>query len=308
MIIREKRIPSLGDFEWQQSILDMLATPPSNPVKGDRYIVISPATSQWAGHEGDIAWYDGSEWRFDSPADGWLAFVIEKQNYYRYQESSSTWIVFPPLPELIFAITSFSCTAGSSGSLFEIGIGGQEWKPIGTVSFSATYENGPAIDGYVSHSGWTNLSLGAPYFVGPATNVQAILFPSVDSYIYFTLHATDGVTPRTASISYGFCNRRFWGTSTIESGYTESDVESWTSDLGRARTKTFTVTPASDEYIVYAHPSRYGVAEFWVGGFQGGFSESPEVVSITNSRGYQETYYVYRSTHRNLGMTTVTVT
>lgn len=44
--------------------------PPGSPAAGDGYIVASPATGLWAGHEDDIAYYFGGVWLFLSPEVG----------------------------------------------------------------------------------------------------------------------------------------------------------------------------------------------------------------------------------------------
>lgn len=59
---------------WQKPVISVLSTPPVTPAKGDRYIVGDTATGDWAGKETNIAWYDGSAWKFDVPTEGWQAY------------------------------------------------------------------------------------------------------------------------------------------------------------------------------------------------------------------------------------------
>ena len=59
---------------WQKPVESVLSTPPVAPAKGDRYIVGDTATGAWAGKETNIAWYDGSTWKFDVPVEGWQAY------------------------------------------------------------------------------------------------------------------------------------------------------------------------------------------------------------------------------------------
>ena len=63
----------------QLSILDRdLATPPGAPLDGDRYIVATQATGDWAGKEGQIAaWQDGA-WMFHVPQEGWICWVADE--------------------------------------------------------------------------------------------------------------------------------------------------------------------------------------------------------------------------------------
>lgn len=212
---------------------------------------------------------------------------------------------FVPVPEgttFTFSINSFT---DNQSSIQEIGSG--VWKAIGEISFSATYTNGPATNAFVSHSGWSNLTM-TNSFEGPTTNTEAKNYPASVSTYTWTLNATDGTDNDTQNVSVTFYNRRFWGTSTTSSSYTEADIEGLASnELSNSRSKTFTVTAGASDYIIYSYPSRLGTATFTVGGFEGGF-ESPETVSVTNASGYTENYYVYRSTNTNLGTTTVVVT
>lgn len=70
--------------------------------------------------------------------------------------------------------------------------------------------------------------------------------------------------------------------------------------------RTITVNAEEGEYIIYAYPSRLGPVEFWYGMFEGGF-EDPITQDITNTSGETEEYYIYRSTHANLGETTLVI-
>lgn len=205
-----------------------------------------------------------------------------------------------------FSIASFTCTGGTT--TVEMGVAGSTWIAAGAISFSASYNNGPATGSYISKSGWSNLTLTGVGFVGPTVSGEAVLYPAaVAGTKVFTLNATDGTDPTTSTITYYFYNKRFWGVTTKASGYLESDVEGLAgSELSNSKAKTVTIAPGVTEYILYAYPSRLGTATFWVGGFEGGF-QSPESVVVVNSSGFSETYYVYRSTNLNLGSTEVTV-
>jgi len=90
------RVPVLQDFSWQPPVEDKdLTSPPSSPTKGDRYIVGPSATGDWAGHDNDIAWYDGTTWQFDTPVEGWQCWVKDEDKFYYYDANSSSWITYP---------------------------------------------------------------------------------------------------------------------------------------------------------------------------------------------------------------------
>lgn len=200
-----------------------------------------------------------------------------------------------------FEIASFS---DGNSSTIEIGTG--VWKAAGDISFTATYSNGPPIGSTVTITGWSALPMSGAGLVGPTASVASLDHPSVAGTRVFTLSATDGTDNDTAAITHTFVNRRFWGVSTTASGFTEGDVEGLAgTELSNSKTKTFSVTPGSGEYIVFAYPSRLGTATASVNGFEGGFN-SPETVSVTNGFAFTENFYVYRSVVSNLGATTVT--
>lgn len=58
--------------------------PPASPQVGATYIVAPGATGAWAGQDLCLAGFTGGGWRFVSPRDGTLAYVV----------STSVWAVF----------------------------------------------------------------------------------------------------------------------------------------------------------------------------------------------------------------------
>jgi len=71
---------SVGRFGYHLSVLDRnLATPPGTPAAGDTYIVAAAPTGAWAGHETEVAVWDGAAWVFGAPRTGWLAYIEDEQ-------------------------------------------------------------------------------------------------------------------------------------------------------------------------------------------------------------------------------------
>lgn len=110
----------------------------------------------------------------------------------------------------------------------------------------------------------------------------------------------------TKSVSITFCNNIYYGVGTTEGGFDSAFVTGLSKKLQTAKAYDFTVNP-SNQFIYYAVPTRLGTVSFKVGGFEGGF-EAPETVSVTNGSNYTENYYVYRSTNKITGSTSVDVT
>lgn len=77
--------------DWQNSCLDRdLTAPPALPSEGARYIVYTPATGDWAGHEYDIAEYTEGDWLFISPDEGFCCRVEDENINYVY--NGSIWV------------------------------------------------------------------------------------------------------------------------------------------------------------------------------------------------------------------------
>lgn len=82
------RIPVEETFSWQRPVIATQNTPPGTPSKGDRYIVGTSPTGDWAGHANNIAWYDGSQWKFDTPSEGWAA-RDKAEDKFKYYDGSA---------------------------------------------------------------------------------------------------------------------------------------------------------------------------------------------------------------------------
>ncbi|WP_438991559.1 DUF2793 domain-containing protein [Lentibacter sp.] len=73
------------------------ATPPQTPQTGDRYIVAPSGSGAWAGHEGDIAVYTGTNWIFITPLPGWSAQVLNPKGTALFDETQGWQNVTPTL-------------------------------------------------------------------------------------------------------------------------------------------------------------------------------------------------------------------
>ncbi len=69
-------------------------------------------------------------------------------------------------------------------------------------------------------------------------------------------------------------------------------------------TRTFSVAPGAEEYIWFAYPKRLGTVSIRDDDTKlplDLYASSPQTVSVTNSNGWSEDYYAYRSKYANLG-------
>ena len=67
------RVPVLETYLWQPQVRAIINNPTEVTfAKGDRFIVGSTpaAGSVFEGHANAIAWYDGTEWKFEATGQG----------------------------------------------------------------------------------------------------------------------------------------------------------------------------------------------------------------------------------------------
>lgn len=79
----------------QLAVLDRVRTqPPGEPLAGDRYIIASPATGAWAGHEDAVAVFTDGAWAFHTPKAGWRAYDLSAPAALVFD--GSAWIADTP--------------------------------------------------------------------------------------------------------------------------------------------------------------------------------------------------------------------
>ncbi|NQY59258.1 DUF2793 domain-containing protein [Cognatishimia sp.] len=74
-----------------------LMAPPAADAEGNRHIVAAPATGAWAGHDGEIAIYEGGAYWFIAPLPGWRAYVLDEAATATLSQSS-VWETGSDLP------------------------------------------------------------------------------------------------------------------------------------------------------------------------------------------------------------------
>lgn len=80
-------------LDWQDSVIDKdLDVPPVSPTTGDRYIVSWPAqaaSGDWAGHDNEIAEWNGSSWDYTPVSEGMATWVEDEDVQYVW--NGTTW-------------------------------------------------------------------------------------------------------------------------------------------------------------------------------------------------------------------------
>lgn len=200
-------------------------------------------------------------------------------------------------------------------SVIESDIADLKYVPISISSFShgkGTMERGQVVDSvtltWATNKTPTKLTLdGAEIDKTLKTKTITGLSIKWDANKTWTLVATDergATSSKSASIT--FYNGVYYGVATAPSSYNSSFILTLTKNLRSSKLPSFTVNAGSGQYIYYCLPTRLGTCTFTVGGFTGGFSLI-DTISFTNSFGYAENYYIYKSDSANLGSTTVNV-
>lgn len=72
------------DLLTQPNVVDERADPPTSVVAGDCYLIAANATGEWAGHDGALAGWDGTQWTMVAPKQGMLI----------RDSSQATWLIF----------------------------------------------------------------------------------------------------------------------------------------------------------------------------------------------------------------------
>ena len=181
-----------------------------------------------------------------------------------------------------------------------VGINGATGEYL-MFAFPSTYTN-------IHATGFLFNSITCP-FESPATVSVTNTASFVEDYkVYRSTLAALGNYTLITSTSSNLIDPIYYGVTGATGGYTEANIEGLAgSAVSNTKGRIVTVTAGAGEYIVYALPTRLGTVTFKVGGFEGGFLD-PETLSVTNSNGYTENYYVYRSSSSSLGVTELTVT
>jgi hypothetical protein len=67
-------------------------SPPGSPAQGVAYIVAASATGAWSGHDGEIAYYQNTAWKFIVPGEGFFTWVLDESALYHFV--SSAWSTY----------------------------------------------------------------------------------------------------------------------------------------------------------------------------------------------------------------------
>lgn len=224
--------------------------------------------------------------------------------------------------EFTFSINTFTDNEATT-QLIGTGV----FETAGSITFDATYLNGPpsaatvtitSNDGGYSAWGTNPLVMDSPFaqkVTGNDTNYPA----ARGQYIRFTLDTT----PTDSDIEQvTFQNILYWGPSTTVIGsFNEATIEALSgSAISSSFTTNRSVNAGASNYVTYAIPNYTdltGGTDYETDGNRGtsfkfngvtcAFSSKATVASVTNADGYDEAYEVYQSIETNLGNSTLEI-
>ena len=76
---------ALLDMLVHPVVQGMATIPPDAPVSGECWIIADNAEGDWDGKSGSIAGWDGSQWTFIAPQDGFHAYDRERASFVTYR-------------------------------------------------------------------------------------------------------------------------------------------------------------------------------------------------------------------------------
>jgi len=182
-------------------------------------------------------------------------------------------------------------------------------------AFPATYTDLPSGTTYIGVSGGTGFRFNGMTCAFQPKEIVSITNNAGYTENYEAYGSTLGNLGNSTLTTYTSrqeLNEIYYGVTTTASGYNEADVEGLTnSPITDDSTQTWSeVTAGAGEYLLFCFPKRWGEKgtdySFYDNGtgLEAAF-ETPETVSITNSQGWTENFYVYRSENANLGAITI---
>jgi hypothetical protein len=256
---------------WEASV------PPVPPVEGRRYLVTAPATGPFAGHENQLAHWDGTQWLYDTPYEGMIVWDVTVQKLRAW--NGTAWndgVVGPP------GVQGIQGIQGLIGATGAIGATGQQGPSGGTTtSADAPIDAKLSVPLYnVARSKYL-LSAAAGFLAQTAAfgggsvpsspypidsvvdfNTGEIVLPSI-----FTGHKNTITTRATVSPAHGLLRNVFL-TRTLAITTTSADAG------GAIARLTFSTPLSSVDYEVY------------VTGTSTAYGEDFEIQTLTKTTGY----------------------
>jgi len=178
---------------------------------------------------------------------------------------------------------------------------------VALPGFTATYSAPPPDTATLADtSGSYIVTPGAAFNSGGTFGGIGYIYGATET---FSLTAVKGSVIKVSATNITWLQKEYYGVGPAGETTAAFITGSLTGFLSASRGCMWTTTAGATDKIYFACRTAYGLATFWVGGFEGGFNLSPaSPIAVMNSHGVTENYDLYESSQLNLGLTTVTVT
>lgn len=170
-----------------------------------------------------------------------------------------------------------------------------------TINYSSSRQSATKNISTIIVAGVTKL-FTQPGSPGTVTGSQSVTFPVNTDKSYSNITTTVDGKVATATTTFTFLPRRYWGwitdTTDIEvSGILDSQIANLNSEISNSKSKTFfTGNPTGTQFLVYAYYVPYGnLSQFDMNGFPSIDAMNYVSRTFTNSLGYTGTWFIYWS-------------
>lgn len=184
---------------------------------------------------------------------------------------------------------------------------------VDEVRLSWSYDQGKTV---------TSQEIRQPSVIPIAANLRNYTLEnlSVVNNATFEVYGTDGRSADSDDAIVTFGNHGMWGhyqsLSDLAVTNVQTMISGFTKQIKTSRLASLFATGGAGEHFYYLYPSRFGLATFKKGIFEGGFvrlknvagtfkitlgigdTESP--LNVTNDAGYTEEFYIYMSLYDNI--------
>ncbi|PCJ95695.1 MAG: hypothetical protein COA52_03480 [Hyphomicrobiales bacterium] len=143
-----------------------LSVPPAVPVSGERYLVATGASGDWASHDNEFALFLDGGWLFRTPREGWRTWVESEQILLVLAAGGWQEVGGAPAPQNAIINGGFDIWQRGLGPISggNAGIyGADRWKMFSTGTASITMSRDPAVpNGLVSQSAYCQIAGVSP--------------------------------------------------------------------------------------------------------------------------------------------------
>jgi collagen type IV alpha len=140
------------DFSWREPVISRLSSPPAATL-GNRYIVLPTGSGAWLGHDNDIATGTGVGWTYETPSNGWAAYVTSENLVYTFNDTIPAWV---SIGNPVSGFSGYSGTGSSGYSGYSGKSGYSGYSGSGLSGYSGY--SGSGVSGFSGFSGRSGFS------------------------------------------------------------------------------------------------------------------------------------------------------